>query len=146
MCLLQPCNYFCLCLLQSQPCRCHASNHCKLKESCSPSLNHYPLTHIKFITIYLYLLNHLITFNYGLIYNQLLCVAQLSKCLYKCHLSMAMFLHCKVGFTLDSNIIGFPMKNDNKPNMRVFTINNFGQPSHFFNITPNYVGNHSLPS
>jgi hypothetical protein len=111
----QPCNDLYLCLLQNQPCRCHATSHCKPKESCSPSLNHCPLTYIKFITIYLYLLNHLITFNYGLIYNQLLCVAQLSKCLYKCHLSMAMFLHYKVGFTLDLNIIGFPMKNDNRP-------------------------------
>jgi hypothetical protein len=33
---------------------------------------------------------------------------------------MAMFLHCKVGFMLDSNIIGFLMKNDNRPKHACF--------------------------
>jgi len=77
----QPCSHLCLCSLQSPPYQCCTSNHYKSRESCSSSLNHYPLTYIKFITICLYLLSHLITFDRGVTYDQLLCVVQLSWCL-----------------------------------------------------------------
>ncbi len=33
---------------------------------------------------------------------------------------MAMYLHYKVGFKVDSNIIGVPMKKDNKPKNTCF--------------------------
>jgi hypothetical protein len=58
-----------------------ANSHSKLRKSCFLGLNHCLSTYIKFITILLYLFNHLITLDHGVTCNQLFCVTQLSRCL-----------------------------------------------------------------
>jgi hypothetical protein len=112
--------------LQSPPYQCNASNHYKLKESCSSSLSHCPLTYIKFVRICLYLLNHLITFDCGVTYNRLFCVVHYQNTCHTC-LFQDLPMHLQVppingpifalqgGFALDSNIIGVPMRNNNMP-------------------------------
>jgi hypothetical protein len=93
---------------------------------------------IKFITICLYLLNHLITFECGVTYNQLFYVTQLWICL--SHMlplrSTSAFASstyqwpCICIARWDSHwtqtLLGFQWRMTIGPNMHVFTISNFG--------------------
>jgi hypothetical protein len=145
-------------MLQSPPYWCRASNHFKLKESCFPSLNHCPLTYIKFITICLYLLNHLITLYCGVTYNRLFCVVHYQNTHHTCLLQdLPMHLQAppingpifalQGGFALVSNIIGVPTRN-NMPEHVCFHNQQFWVNCPTFSLLLQIVQviNHSLPN
>jgi hypothetical protein len=133
----------CLCSLQSSPCQWHVNNHRKLRESCFPSLSHCLLTYIKFTTICLYLLNHLITFDCGVTDNQLFYVTQLWICL--SHMLPLRSISAFVSGTYQWPCICIARWDSCWTPTCMFSQSaTLGQPSHFFTITPNSAGNQSF--